>query len=64
MVLYDLTSVWLEGRHCPLVRRGHSRDGKKGKLQIEYDLLCNRDGCPVLVEVFLGNALDPSTLGS
>lgn len=64
MVLYDLTSVWLEGQHCPLAKRGHSRDGKKGKLQIEFGLLCNRDGCPVSVEVFPGNTSDPSTLGS
>ena len=64
MVLYDLTSVWLEGRHCPLAKRGHSRDGKKGKLQIEFGLLCDKDGCPVSVKVFPGNASDPSTLGS
>lgn len=64
LVLYDLTSVWLEGRSCPLARRGHSRDGKKGKLQIEFGLLCNRDGCPVSVEVFAGNTADPATVGS
>ncbi len=52
LVLHDLTSVWMEGRACPLARRGHSRDGKKGKLQIEFGLLCDRDGCPVSVEVF------------
>ncbi len=55
LVLYDLTSVWMEGRKCPLARRGHSRDGKKGKLQIEFGLLCDRDGCPVSVRVFPGN---------
>ena len=64
LVLYDLTSVWLEGRTCPLAKRGHSRDGKKGKLQIEFGLLCNRDGCPVSVEVFPGNTADPATLAS
>ena len=64
MVLYDLTSVWMEGRHCPLARRGHSRDGKKGKLQIEFGLLCDGDGCPVSVQVFPGNTADPSTVGS
>ena len=64
LVLYDLTSVWMEGRTCPLARRGHSRDGKKGKLQIEFGLLCNRDGCPVSVEVFAGNTADPATVGS
>ena len=64
LVLYDLTSVWLEGRTCPLARRGHSRDGKKGKLQIEFGLLCDREGCPVSVQVFPGNTADPATLAS
>ncbi len=64
LVLYDLTSVWMEGTRCPLARRGHSRDGKKGKLQIEFGLLCNRDGCPVSVEVFPGNTADPATVAS
>ena len=64
LVLYDLTSVWMEGRSCPLAKRGHSRDGKKGKLQIEFGLLCDRDGCPVAVEVFPGNTADPATVGS
>ncbi len=62
LVLYDLTSVWMEG--CPLAKRGHSRDGKKGKLQIEFGLLCDRDGCPVSVEVFPGNTADPGTVAS
>ena len=62
LILYDLTSVWVEGRSCPLAKRGHSRDGKKGKLQIEFGLLCDRDGCPVSVEVFPGNTADPATL--
>ena len=64
LVLYDLTSVWMEGRACPLARRGHSRDGRRGKLQIEFGLLCDRDGCPVSVEVFSGNTADPATVGS
>ena len=62
LVLYDLTSVYLEGRCCPLARHGHSRDGKKGKLQIEFGLLCNAEGCPVAVEVFAGNTADPKTV--
>ena len=41
LVLYDLTSSYLEGRHCPLAKHGYSRDGKRGKLQIEFGLLCN-----------------------
>ena len=64
LVLYDLTSVYLEGRHCPLGRRGHSRDGKRGKLQIEFGLLCDAGGRPVAVEVFDGNTADPATVGA
>jgi hypothetical protein len=62
LVLYDLTSTWFEGRCCPLARLGHSRDDKKGKLQIVFGLLCTPDGCPVAVEVFEGNTGDPNTL--
>jgi transposase len=62
LVLYDVSSAYLEGRHCPLGRLGYSRDGKKGKLQIEFGLLCNAEGCPVAVEVFEGNTADPKTL--
>ena len=64
LVLYDLTSVYLEGRKCPLARRGHSRDGRRGKLQIEFGLLCDADGRPVAAEVFAGNTADPATVGS
>ena len=64
LVLYDLTSVYLEGRKCPLAQRGHSRDGKRGKLQIEFGLLCDAEGCPVAVEVFAGNTADPMTVGA
>ena len=64
LVLYDLTSVYLEGRHCPLGRRGYSRDGKRGKLQIEFGLLCDAEGRPVAVEVFDGNTADPATVGA
>ena len=63
LVLYDLTSVYLEGRRCPLARHGYSRDGKRGKLQIEFGLLGDRQGCPVAVEVFEGNTSDPATVG-
>jgi Transposase DDE domain len=64
LVLYDLTSSYLEGKCCELARLGFNRDGKVGKLQIEYGLLCNKEGCPVAVEVFEGNTADPMTLGS
>jgi transposase len=63
LVLYDVTSTYFEGRCCPLAQLGHSRDGKKDKLQIVFGLLCNREGCPVAVEVFAGNTADPKTLG-
>ena len=64
LVLYDLTSSYLEGRRCPLAKRGHCRDGKRGKLQIEFGLLCDQAGCPVAVEVFDGNTADPMTVGA
>ena len=64
LVLYDLTSSYLEGRCCPLAKRGYSRDAKRGKLQIEFGLLCDREGCPVAVEVFDGNTADPATVGA
>ena len=64
LVLYDVSSSWLEGRCCELARFGYSRDGKKGKLQIVYGLLCAADGCPVAVEVFEGNTADPMTLAT
>ena len=59
MALFDLSSSWMEGRHCPLAARGYSRDGKKGKLQIEYGLLTDPAGRPVAVRVFPGNTGDP-----
>ena len=60
MALFDLSSSWLEGTHCPLAARGYSRDGKKGTLQIEYGLLTDPDGRPVAVRVFPGNTGDPA----
>jgi transposase len=62
LVLYDVSSSYMEGRCCPLAKRGYSRDGKKGTLQIVYGLLCAPDGCPVAIEVFDGNTGDPTTL--
>jgi hypothetical protein len=62
LVLYDVSSSYFEGRTCPLAAIGHSRDGKKGSLQIVFGLLCNADGCPVAVEVYQGNTGDPTTL--
>jgi hypothetical protein len=62
LVLYDLTSTYLEGRCCPLARHGHSRDGRPDKLQIVFGVICSSAGCPIAVEVFAGNTGDPSTL--
>ena len=64
LVLYDVSSSYMEGRCCPLAKRGYNRDGKKGKLQIVYGLLCAPDGCPVAIEVFAGNTADPMTLAA
>ena len=62
LVLYDVSSTYFEGRTCELAQFGHNRDGKHGKLQIVFGLLCSQDGCPVAIEVFEGNVGDPSTL--
>lgn len=62
LVLYDVSSSYVEGRCCELASFGHNRDGKKGKLQIVYGLLCAADGCPVAIEVFDGATADPKTL--
>ena len=62
LALYDLTSSYFEGSHCPLAARGYNRDGKKGKLQVNWGLLADRRGCPVAVSVFEGNTADPATL--
>ncbi len=62
LALYDLTSSYFEGVTCPLAELGHNRDGKKGKLQVNYGLLTNPRGIPVAVSVFKGNSGDPKTL--
>ena len=62
LVLYDLTSSYFEGVTCPLAAFGHSRDGKKGKLQVNYGVLTDGRGCPVSISVYPGNTGDPKTL--
>jgi len=62
LVLYDLSSSYFEGVTCPLAARGHNRDKKKGKLQVNYGLLTDSCGTPVSVSVFPGNTADPTTL--
>ena len=60
-VLYDLSSSYLEGRCCPLAKRGYSRDNVKGKLQITYGLTCSPEGRPVAICVHEGNITDQQT---
>lgn len=60
--LYDLSSSYFEGRCCPLAALGHSRDGKKGTLQVNWGLVCSPQGRPVAVQVHAGNVADPDTL--
>ena len=62
LALYDLSSSYFEGTHCPLARIGHNRDEKKNKLQVNYGLLTSRAGCPVAVSVYEGNTADAKTL--
>ena len=59
-VLFDLSSSWMHGSACPLVAFGHSRDGKRGKPQVEYGIVADPEGRPVAVEVFAGNTADPT----
>ena len=62
LILHDVSSSCFEGRCCPLAAFGHNRDGKRGKKQIVYGLLCSEEGCPVAIEVLAGNTADPSTV--
>lgn len=62
LALYDLSSSYFEGTHCPLAKIGHNRDGKKNKLQVNYGLLTTRIGCPVAISVYEGNTADAKTL--
>lgn len=62
LVLYDLSSSYLEGTHCPLAEFGYSRDKKRSKKQFTYGLMTNKDGCPIAIEVFPGNRTDAKTL--
>jgi Transposase DDE domain len=64
LVLYDVSSTYFEGRTCPLARYGYSRDHRRDRPQIVFGLLCASRGCPVAVEVFEGNAADPTTVAN
>lgn len=61
LVLYDLSSSYFEGTHCPLAKLGYSRDGKRGTLQVNYGLLTDDRGCPVAISVHEGNTSDNTT---
>ena len=60
--LYDVTSSYYEGRTCPLMRFGHSRDGKRGRPIVVYGLLADAAGRPVAVRAHPGNTADPNTV--
>src|SRR5438128_3789379 len=64
LLLYDVTSTYLEGRCCELAQHGYSRDHRGDRPQIVIGLICTADGCPVAVEVFEGNTADPVTLAA
>jgi len=64
LLLYDVTSIYLEGRCCELAQHGYSRDHRRDRPQLVIGLLCAADGCPVAVEVFEGNTADPTTLAT
>src|SRR6202158_3668040 len=64
LVLYDVSSSYFEGRHCPLAQYGHSRDHRRDRPQIVYGLLCTRQGLPIAIEVFTGNTADTTTLAT
>ena len=63
IILYDVTSTYMEGKKCQLGKYGYNRDKKRGKVQIVWGMLCNKEGCPVAVEVWSGNTSDTKTLG-
>jgi hypothetical protein len=63
VALYDLSSSYYEGATCPLAKRGYSRDGRQGTLQVNYGLLADSRGCPIAVSVYEGNTGDPATFG-
>ncbi|MEL6341441.1 MAG: IS1634 family transposase [Myxococcota bacterium] len=62
LVLYDLTSTYVEGTKCDLAARGHNRDGKHGKLQVNFGMITDEDGRPISVSIYPGNTADPSTV--
>ena len=64
LVLYDITSCYMEGEYeeSDLVEFGYNRDKKRGYEQIVISLLCAKNGCPIAVEVLRGNTKDETTV--
>ena len=62
LVLYDVSSTYLEGQGCPLARHGHSRDHRPDRPQIVFGLVLDEAGRPLAVEAFAGNTADPATV--
>jgi transposase len=65
LALYDVSCSYFEGRTCPLARFGYDHgSGKRGRMQVEYGLLCDSEGRPVAIEAFEGSLKDAKTLPS
>lgn len=62
LYLYDITSSYFEGESCPLAEYGYNRDGKKGKKQVVLGVICDRNGCPIWMDVFKGSTSDQTTV--
>lgn len=58
LAMYDLSSSWVEGTRCELAAFGYSRDGKRGRMQVEYGLLTDPEGRPAGIDAFKGNTAD------
>src|SRR5258708_1148575 len=64
VLLYDLTSTYLEGamEENPKAKHGYSRDGRPDCLQVVIALVITPDGFPLAYEVMDGNTSDRTTL--
>ena len=62
LALYDLSATYFEGRTCPLAMLGYPRGSKKGKLQVNFGLLCDHEGRPISIQAYAGNTADPATV--
>jgi len=63
LVLYDLTSVYFEGKGPEhLARYGHSRDHRSDRPQIILAVATDTEGLPLHVSILRGNRNDTQTL--